>query len=103
MKIIEELIDRMDEELEGLEEYAEDALRMKAEYPSLANTLFVIAGEEKKHYQMLHAEVVKLIEEHKAKHGDPPAGMLAVYEYAHKKLVKRMAGIDAMLNAFAGK
>ena len=103
MKIIETLIDRMNEELEGLEDYADEALKLKAEYPSLANTLFVIAGDERKHYNMLHAEVAKLIAEYRDKHGEPPAAMSAVYDYIHKKNIDHMARIEKKLDMFAGK
>jgi rubrerythrin len=103
MKEIERLADRMDEELEGLEEYVEEALEIKEKNPSLANTFFVIAGDEKKHYNMLHMEVQRMIAEHKEKHGDPPPAMAALYDFVHKKQIKRMAKIEAMMNMFAGK
>ena len=103
MKEIERLVDRMDEEMEGLEEYVEEALELKEKNPSLANTLFVIASDEKKHYNMLHMEVQRMIAEHKEKHGDPPAAMAALYDFVHRKQIKRMAKIENMMNMFAGK
>lgn len=103
MEGIERLTDQMDEELEGLEEYVEEALEMKEKNPSLANTLFVIASDEKKHYNMLHMEVQRMIAEHREKHGEPPPAMAALYDFVHKKQIKRMAKIESMMNMFAGK
>lgn len=103
MKEIEQLVDRMDEELEGLEEYAQEALELKEKDPSLANTFFVIAADEKKHYNMLHMEVQRMIAEHQEKHGDPPPVMAALYEFVHRKQIKRMAKIESMLDMFARK
>ena len=103
MKEIERLADQMDEEIEDLEEYVEEALEMKEKNPSLANTLFVIASDEKKHYNMLHMEVQRMIAEHKEKHGDPPPAMAALYDFVHRKQIQRMAKIESMMHMFAGK
>ena len=82
---IKKLVKQMDEELHDAKKYAECALKHKEDHPSLANAYYLLSNEEMKHMEILHAEAVKMIEQYKAKHGEPPAGMLAVWEYKHEE------------------
>lgn len=91
MKIIQELEDLIEEEISDIKKYAKLAIEMKAEYPSLAQVLYTISTQEEGHKNMLHNEVVKLIESYRSKHGAPPAEMAAVYDYIHKRHIEKAA------------
>ena len=85
MKIIKKLSEHIEEELEDSECYAKWALEVKDERRSLADVLYNLSLEEFKHMQILHDEVVKIIEEYHKEHGEPPESMKAVYDYLHEK------------------
>lgn len=89
MKIIRELSEMIEEELEGAEEYAKNACYYKEEYQDLAKVFYDLSMAEMKHVDMLHGEVTAIIEKYRAEHGEPPAAMLAVYEYLHKKDIEK--------------
>jgi rubrerythrin len=91
MKLIEKLTDRIDEEIEDVKYYAKLATEVKAEYPTLAQVLFNISTQEDGHQAAIHNEVVKIIEEHRRNHCEPPAPMMAVYDYLHKKSIDKLA------------
>ena len=91
MKIIKELEEKIEDEIHDIKEYAEMAIAVKAEHPSLAQVLYNISVQEDAHQAALHAEVVKLIEAHRRNHGEPPAAMMAVYEYVHKRHIEKLA------------
>ena len=91
MKLIKYLEDAIEEEIEGAKGYAMKAAELKDSHPSLAQVLYNISVQEDAHHAALHGEVVKLIEEHRRKHGEPPAAMMAVYEYVHKMHVEHLA------------
>ena len=88
MKIIKELSEMIEEELEGAENYVKHALLYKVDHPDLANVFYEISNQEMRHVNMLHDEVVKLIKHHREKHGEPPAPMMAIYEYQHEKQIE---------------
>lgn len=101
MKIIAKIIDFIDDELEGAENYAKCAVEHKAEHPKLAAKLNELAQVEMGHVKQLHSEVVRLIENYRATNGEPPKEMLAIYNYEHKKQISRIAIIRQMIDEFS--
>ena len=90
MKLIKLLEEKIEDEIHDVKEYAELAAEVKDEHPSLAQVLYNISVQEDAHHAALHGEVLKLIEEHRRKHGEPPAAMMAVYEYVHKRHIEKL-------------
>lgn len=91
MKIIEILTHRIHEEIEDVETYAKLAAEIKEAHPALSHVLYTISTQEEGHVEMLHAEVVKLIESYRKEHGAPPVAMQAVYDHLHKKAIEELA------------
>lgn len=91
MKLIRDLEEYIDEEIHDVKKYAKMAAELKSEHPTLAQVLYNISVQEDAHQASIHNEIVKLIEEHRRTHGEPPAPMMAVYEYLHKKSIDKLA------------
>ena len=91
MKLIRDLEGAIDDEISDIRKYAVWAAELKESHPSLAQTLYNISLQEDGHQAAIHNEVVKIIEEHRRNHGEPPATMMAVYEYLHKKSIEKLA------------
>jgi hypothetical protein len=91
MKLIKELEELIEDEIGDVKKYAQMAAELKAEHPGLAQVLYTISTQEEAHQAAIHTEVVKLIEEHRRSHGEPPAAMMAVYDYIHKRHIEKMA------------
>ena len=97
MKIIQQLSEMIEEEIEGACEYAKEAVKHKEDDPMLAKTFYDIAGMELQHVTMLHDQVTRIIENHRREHGEPPAAMMAVYEYLHNKQIEKVGKVKNYL------
>ena len=100
MKIIQTISEHIEEELEDAEAYIKLAHEYKEEFPQIAKTFYELSMEEMRHMEMLHIEVAALIKKHREEHGDPPAAMVAVYEFLHKKDIEKSAKIKLLQNHF---
>ena len=89
MQIINELEEHIDEEICDAKKYAELALKYKTENKSLADLYYTLANEEMGHMSKLHEQVVSIIEAYKKEKGEPPADMMAVYNFVHKKDIEK--------------
>ena len=102
VKIIEKLSEKISEEIHDAKCYAKMALETREDYPDLAQTLFDLSNEEMGHMSRLHTAVAGIIEKYRKEKGEPPAAMLAVYDYMHKQQIGKAAEAKAMQELFKG-
>lgn len=91
MKLIRDLEELIDDEIHDVKKYAKMAAEVKHEHPALAQVLYNISMQEDGHQSAIHGEVVKIIEEYRKTHGEPPTAMAAVYDYLHKRSIDKLA------------
>ena len=103
MTIIKDISEMIEDELDGAEEYIKHALEWKHKNPALAKVFYDISLQEMTHVNMLHGEVVKLIEQHRKEKGEPPAAMAAVYDYMHKKQIEEANEIKMYQAQYRGE
>lgn len=99
MEIIKNLVEKIDDELEDAEKYIKCAIKVKEQYPSLANAYYKLSTEEMGHVTILHDQVVNIITEYKKTNEVPPA-MQVLYDYLHGRQVKWAAKIKAKQESF---
>ena len=91
MQLIKELEELIEDEIHDVKKYAKMAVELKEKHPSMAQVLYTISTQEDAHQAALHNEVVKIVDEYKRTKGEPPAAMMAVYEYLHKRHIEKLA------------
>jgi len=89
MKVIKVISKRIEEEISDAKTYATLAMEYKTDYPELSQTLYNISVQEMDHMKLLHNAVATIISNYRAKEGEPPADMMAVYDYLHKEQMEK--------------
>lgn len=100
MKIIQELSEMIEEEIADAGKYAKCAIEMKEENPALADTFYKLANEELGHMNVLHTQVVNIINSYKKDIGEPPEAMKKLYDILHQKHIANTATVKGMLSLY---
>lgn len=103
MEIIKCLVENIRDEMHDAEKYAKLAMKYKAEYPEMADTFVTLSKQEVNHATMLHNHAERVIRNYRDENGDPPAAMMAVYDWEHEKMIDAMARTKALQDMVAGK
>lgn len=100
MRIIKHLADQISDEVDGMLEYAKDALEWRYADPELSKAYYEMAKQEHGHVERLHQLVARKIKEAETLQIEPSEQMLAAWEKTHKDLIARTAEAKTYLDMY---
>lgn len=100
MKIIKELVENINEEVEGAEHYAKLATKYKDEDKVLADNYAKMAEAELTHVDSLHTQVVRIIKDWKGKGEQVPPAMQVLYDWEHERQIEKVRDIKILMSLY---
>lgn len=94
------IADDIKDELNGAEHYAKLATQYKLEDKALADTYANMAMAELEHVDKLHTQAARVIKESRAAGATPPAGMMEVWDFEHRRHIDSVAKIKMLLEMY---
>lgn len=101
MKMMAEIVEDIREELEGAEHYAKKATQYKDQDRRLSGMYADLASQELSHVDALHTQAVRLIQDQRATGAEVPAGMQAVWDWEHGKMMEHVSRVKVLLDMYS--
>lgn len=96
MKIIKCLSEDIENTLDCAEECIKKAIMYKEDYPIASRAFYNKSTVLMDTIKLSHDAVAALIEGYRKEKGEPPAGMMAIYDYMHERHINKAASIKAL-------
>ena len=100
MKVIKDLSEEIENTLDQAECNIKKAIMYKDDYPVAAKAFYTKSTILMDSIKGQHDAVVALIEAHRKEKGEPPAPMMAVYNYMHSRQITEAAAIKNLQDMF---
>ena len=96
MKVIKCLSEDIEATLDMAEENIKKAIMYSTESPVAAKAFYMKSVTLMDSIKPQHDAVVALIEGYKKEKGEPPAPMMAIYDYMHERHIAKAAAIKSL-------
>lgn len=100
MKVIKCLSENIECVLDMAEENIKKAVMYKEEFPVAAKAFYNQSVTLMDSIKGLHDAVVAIITDYKKEKGEPPAPMMAIYNYMHERHTNKAAAIKALQDMY---
>lgn len=102
MKEFKEVLAFVDEAMESAEEYANEAVKHREQYPELASLYYRCAVDCHTHAELLGKQAWSMVETCEQKHSEHAQWMRHVWEYAREMRMKREERVKHLLEMYKG-
>ena len=100
MIIIKKLSQQIEDEIDESEKLIKLAVEYKQQFPEASQTFYNLSLEKLNNIKSLHDAVEKIIKDYRTEKGDPPAPMMAIYNYVHQRHMNKVAAIKSFQSMY---
>ena len=103
MEIIATLAEMIGDEIDAASAYIHLPNELKSSDPELSKTFYDLSIVEMGHMEILHKQVMRIIEKYRRSNEEPPDAMLALYNILHDKHIKAAACVRISQEEYTSK
>lgn len=96
MKVIKCLSENIEQILDMAEDNIKKAVTYKEEFPAAAKAFYTQSTMLMDSIKGQHDAVVSIIEAYRKEKGEPPAPMMAIYNYMHERHINKAVAIKSL-------
>lgn len=96
MKVIKDLSEKIEKELDMAECYIKSAVQTKLDYLNISRVYFDESNTHLNSVKNLHEIVVSVITDYQKNHEEIPVPMKAIYDYLHQRHIEQAAAIKIL-------
>lgn len=100
MQVIKCLSENIESTLDAAEENIKKAIQYKMDFPIAAKAFYNQSITLMDSIKGQHEAVVALIEAYRKEKGEPPAPMMAVYNYLHERQINQAAAVKNLQDMY---
>ena len=100
MKVIECISHDIEYMLDKAEDFIKNAVKYQLDYPAVSKSYYAKSVTLMSLVKEMHDDVVSLITAYKAEKGEPPAPMMAIYNYEHGRHMDKAAAIKNLQDLY---
>lgn len=100
MEVIKCMSENMEKILDMAEENIKKAIKYKMDYPVVSKAFYTESTILMDSIKGQHDAVVSLIENYRKEKGEPPAPMMAIYNYMHERQMNQAVGIKNLQDMY---
>ena len=101
MKVIKCLSESIESTLDMAEDNIKSAIKYKEEFPVAAKAFYTQSLTLMDSIKGQHDAVATIIGEYRKEKGDPPAPMMAIYDYMHERHINKAAAIRSLQDMYS--
>ena len=100
MIVIKCLSENIEATLDAAEDNIKKAIQFKLDYPIAAKAFYDYSITLMNSIKGQHDAVVALIEGYRKEKGEPPAPMMAIYNYMHERQMQQAAAVKSLQDMY---
>ena len=100
MKVIKQIVEDIEDELEGAEHYAKLATQYRDTDKQLADNYARMAQTELGHVNDLHDQVKRIVKEQNENGIETPESMQSVWTWEHNKMIDTSVRIKTLIDVY---